>query len=55
MMTCRKSIAAALVATTILGSAAYATEQAAKPAGMQETAAQKAVDRDVGKLSKDGD
>ena len=50
----RKSLAAALVATTVLGGAAYAAEQATKPAVVQETAAQKAVDKDVGKLSKDG-
>lgn len=49
-----KSLAAALVATTVLGGAAYAAEQATKPAVVQETAAQKAVDKDVGKLSKDG-
>ena len=49
----RKSLAAALVATTVLGGAAYAAEQATKPAVVQETAAQKAVDKDVGKLSKD--
>lgn len=50
----RKSLAAALVATTVLGGAAYAAEQATKPAVTQETAAQRAVDQDVGKLSKDG-
>ncbi|WP_298961668.1 YfdX family protein [uncultured Methylobacterium sp.] len=53
-MSYRKSLAAALVATTVLGSVAYAAEQTAKPMAMQETAAQKAIDRDVGKLSKDG-
>ncbi|AWN50809.1 YfdX family protein [Methylobacterium sp. 17Sr1-1] len=53
-MAYRKSVAAALVAATLLGSAAYAAEQAAKPAAMQETPAQKAIDQDVGKLSKDG-
>ncbi|GJD63232.1 YfdX family protein [Methylobacterium frigidaeris] len=50
----RKSLAAALVATTLLGGAAYATEQATKPVATQESAAQRAVDQDVGKLSKDG-
>ncbi len=50
----RKSLAAALVAATVLGGAAYAAEQATKPAVVQEIAAQKAVDKDVGKLSKDG-
>lgn len=53
-MAYRKSVAAALVAATFLGGAAYAAEQAAKPAAMQETPAQKAIDQDVGKLSKDG-
>ncbi|MGX7706161.1 YfdX family protein [Methylobacterium sp. Gmos1] len=53
-MSYRKSVAAALVAATFLGGAAYAAEQAAKPAAMQETPAQKAIDQDVGKLSKDG-
>ncbi len=50
----RKSLAVALVATTVLGGAAYATEQATKPVVTQESAAQRAVDQDVGKLSKDG-
>ncbi len=53
-MSYRKTLAAALVATTVLGGAAYATEQATKPMVTQESAAQKAVDQDVGKLSKDG-
>ncbi|QRE77508.1 YfdX family protein [Methylobacterium aquaticum] len=53
-MSYRKSLAVALVATTFLGGAAYATEQATKPAATQENAAQRAVDQDVGKLSKDG-
>ncbi|MFH6785634.1 MULTISPECIES: YfdX family protein [Methylobacterium] len=53
-MSYRKSLVAALVATTVLGGAAYATEQAAKPMVTQESAAQRAVDQDVGKLSKDG-
>ena len=53
-MTYRKSFVAALAITTMLGGAAYAAEQAAKPAVASETAAQKAVDTDVGKLSKDG-
>lgn len=53
-MSYRKSLAVALVATTFLGGAAYATEQATKPVATQESAAQRAVDQDVGKLSKDG-
>jgi hypothetical protein len=57
-MTYRKSMAAALVLTTILGGSAFAAEQAAQPSGMQAgqpmSANQKAVDADVGKLSKDG-
>ncbi|MFD6320098.1 YfdX family protein [Methylorubrum populi] len=53
-MTYRKSLAAALVATTVLGSAAFAADQATKPAVTQEAAARQAVDKDVGKLSKDG-
>lgn len=53
-MSFRKSLAAALVATTVLGGAAYAAEQATKPMATQESAAQRAVDQDVGKLSKDG-
>ncbi len=53
-MSYRKSLAVALVATTVLGGAAYAAEQAAKPAVTQESTAQRAVDQDVGKLSKDG-
>ncbi|SFV07488.1 YfdX protein [Methylobacterium sp. 174MFSha1.1] len=53
-MAYRKSVAAALVAATFLGGAAYAADQAVKPAAMQETPAQKAIDQDVGKLSKDG-
>jgi hypothetical protein len=53
-MAYRRSVAAALVAATFLGGAAYAAEQAARPAATQETPAQKAIDQDVGKLSKDG-
>lgn len=53
-MTYRKSLAAALVATTVLGSAAFAADQATKPAVTQEATAQQAADKDVGKLSKDG-
>ena len=53
-MTYGKSLTAALLATTVLGGAALAAEQATKPAVTQETSAQRAVDRDVGKLSKDG-
>ncbi|GJD35344.1 hypothetical protein FMGBMHLM_2254 [Methylobacterium aerolatum] len=46
----RKSMAAALVLTTILGGTAFAAEQAAH----QGAAHASAIDRDVGKLSKDG-
>ncbi|TNC10490.1 YfdX family protein [Methylobacterium terricola] len=53
-MSYRKSLVAALVATTVIGGGAYAAEQAAKPMVTQESAAQRAVDQDVGKLSKDG-
>ena len=53
-MTYHKSMAAALVLTTILGGTAFAAEQAAQQNGMQVSASQKAVDADVGKLSKDG-
>ncbi len=49
-MTHRKSMAAALVFTTILGGTAYAAEQAAQ----QSAAPTNAVVRDVGKLSRDG-
>ncbi|KTS09836.1 hypothetical protein SB2_03880 [Methylobacterium radiotolerans] len=53
-MSYRKSMAAALVLTTILGGTAYAAEQAAQTNGTQISASQAAVDKDVGKLSKDG-
>lgn len=53
-MTYRKSLAVVLVASTMLGGAAYAAEQAAQPPVAQMSPAQKAVDTDVGKLSKDG-
>ena len=49
-MAYRKSMAAALVLTTILGGSAFAAEQAAQ----QTSASQAAIDKDVGKLSKDG-
>lgn len=49
-MTYRKSMAAALVLTTILGGSAFAAEQAAQPMAANQTA----IDKDVGKLSKDG-
>lgn len=49
----RNSLAAVLLASTVVGGVAYAAEQTA-PASAVETPAQKAVDRDVGKLSKDG-
>jgi len=49
-MAYRKSMAAALVLTTILGGTAYAAEQAAQPNAAQTNV----VDKDVGKLSKDG-
>ncbi|SFL02024.1 YfdX family protein [Methylorubrum salsuginis] len=51
-------LASILVATTALGGAAFAAEHTAPPAAAQapltETPAQKAVDRDVIKLSADG-
>lgn len=51
-------LASILVATTALGGAAYAAEHNAPPAAIQgtlkETPAQKAVDRDILKLSADG-
>ena len=49
-MAYRKSMAAALVLTTVLGGTAYAAEQAARSSAPQMSA----IDRDVGKLSKDG-
>lgn len=49
-MTYSKSMAAALVLTTILGGTAFAAEQAAQQNSAQMTTA----DKDVGKLSKDG-
>lgn len=49
-MAYRKSVAAALVLTTILGGTAYAAEQAAQ----QSTAQTSMIDKDVGKLSRDG-
>jgi hypothetical protein len=49
-MTYRKSMAAALVLTTVLGGSAFAAEQAAQSMAANRTA----IDRDVGKLSKDG-
>lgn len=53
-MTYHKSMAAALVLTTILGGTAFAAGQAAQQTGPQVSASQRAVDTDVGKLSKDG-
>ncbi len=53
-MSYRKSLAAALVATTVLSGAAFAADQAARPAMTQETQAQRTAAADVGKLSKDG-
>jgi hypothetical protein len=49
-MTYRKSMAAALVLTTVLGGSAFAAEQAAQSMAANRTA----IDRDVGKLSRDG-
>ena len=49
-MAYRRSMAAALVLTTILGGTAIAAEQAAQ----QSTAQTSMIDKDVGKLSKDG-
>jgi hypothetical protein len=53
-MSYRTSMAAALVLTTILGGTAFAAEQAAQHDGTQINARQTAIDKDVGKLSKDG-
>lgn len=53
-MAYHKSMAAALVLTTILGGTAFAAEQVAHQNAMQVSPDQKAVDKDVGKLSKDG-
>jgi hypothetical protein len=53
-MAYRKSMAAALVLTTILGGTAYAAEQAAQQSTMQTNINRTAIDKDVGKLSKDG-
>ena len=49
-MAYRKSLVAALALTTILGGTAFAAEQAAQ----KGTAQTSAIDKDVGKLSKDG-
>lgn len=49
-MAYRRSMAAALVLTTILGGTAFAAEQAAQ----QSSAQTSAIDTDAGKLSKDG-
>ncbi|MGH1570732.1 YfdX family protein [Methylobacterium sp. P31] len=53
-MAYRKSMAAALVLTTVLGGSAFAAEQAAQQNATQTSANQTALDKDVGKLSKDG-
>lgn len=53
-MSYRTSMAAALVLTTILGGTAFAAEQAAQHDGTQINARQTVIDKDVGKLSKDG-
>jgi hypothetical protein len=50
----QKSLAAVLLASTVVGGFAYAAEQTAVPGSVVETPAQRTVDRDVGKLSKDG-
>ena len=52
-MTTIKTLAAVLVATTVLGGAAYAADQAA-PATTKQAAVEKTVDKDVGRLSTDG-
>lgn len=54
MMIHRKSMAAALVFTTILGGSAYAAEQATPSHAGTAPANQTAIGKDVGKLSKDG-
>lgn len=53
-MVYRKSMAAALVFTTILAGSAFAAEQAARQSNGQPSANQTVIDADVGKLSKDG-
>ncbi len=53
-MFARKSVAALLLAGTVVGGAAYAADQAPKPATTQETQIEKVVDKDVGRLSTDG-
>ncbi|MCE4224952.1 YfdX family protein [Methylobacterium sp. C25] len=52
-MTQRRLLASLLVASTVIGGGAYAAEQAAGSSPMTSTA-QKAADRDIGKLSADG-
>lgn len=53
-MSMRKGVAALLLAGTVISGAAYAADEAAKPATTQETKADRAVDQDVGRLSADG-
>lgn len=49
-----RTVAAALVATSLLGGVAFANDKPAAQAAPPISAAQQAADRDVGKLSKDG-
>lgn len=53
-MTYRTSMAAALVLTTILGGTAFAADQAAQQSATPMPANQAKIDKDVGRLSKDG-
>lgn len=57
-MTIHKSLAAILIASTVMSGVAYAADSAANTqapaAAKQDTKLNKAIDKDVGKLSKDG-
>ena len=53
-MSATRTLALALVATTMIGGVALANEQAKSLGTPEIPAAQRVVDRDVGKLSKDG-
>jgi hypothetical protein len=53
-MTRTRTVAAALVAASLLGGVAFANDKATPHAAAPNAAAQQVADRDVGKLSKDG-
>lgn len=57
-MTIRKGFVAILIASTVMSGVAYAADSAANtqasPPAKQDKALTKAIDKDVGKLSKDG-